>query len=86
MTPEENIARNEALRTRFSGGVVALSPSVLDLPDWFRGRVLYRLTLPHKFITPDQSRGCFVFGGWCFYWQIDEQPELTLSLYMAEDL
>lgn len=87
MTLDETIARNDTLRTRFKGGAVELSPAVLHLPTWFRGRVMYRLTLPHKFIDPDHGRGCFVFAGYVFYWEIQEQNgELTLSLYLPEDM
>ena len=62
-----------------------MSPTVLALPDWFRGRALIRLSMPHKYINEDHSEGQFVFGGWHFYWRIQEFEQLTLSLYMAED-
>lgn len=80
---EEIIATNDALRCRFQGGTVELSPSVKAMPAWFRGRALYRMSLQHKCINDDHSEGEFVFAGYVFYWQIRGN---VLTLHMDDGL
>jgi hypothetical protein len=82
----DEIAANDALRTSLKGGVIELSPSVRELPEWFRGRALIRLALHHEHINEDHSEGAFTFGGFCFYWMIAVRSgKRILTLSLARD-
>jgi hypothetical protein len=84
MTLEEKIARNDTLRTQLKGGVVLMTPGVWDIPAWFRGRAIYRMTQAQKYTNDDHSEGVFVFGGYCFYWTIGEfAGELSITLMLG---
>lgn len=83
LSRNEAILANDDLRVFGRGGLILMTPAVYELPAWFRGRVLYRMTLCSKFTKDDHSEGVFVFGGWVFYWFIGEfagQRALTLSM------
>jgi len=66
------VALNDQLRTTFKGGRVQMTPSVYELDDRLRGRVLSVLARYKKF-HPDNEHdwGTFIFAGYSFEWRIE---------------
>lgn len=84
MTLEQTRERNDLLRTRFIGGRMLMTPSVYELPAWFRGRAIYQMTQMTSFMNDEHSEGVFTYGGYCWYWNIGMfAGELSISLQLG---
>jgi hypothetical protein len=63
-----------------------MTPAVFDLPAWFRGRALFRMSQAQKFMDDEHSEGVFVFAGYCWYWRIGEfAGELSITLSLGSE-
>jgi hypothetical protein len=82
MTFEEVRARNDKLRTTFTGGRIIMTLDVWSLPAQLRGQAIYHMAQYNSFHSDsDHSEGVFIWQGVVFHWYVGEfAGDLTITL------
>jgi hypothetical protein len=81
----EIIKRNDEARIALKGVTVLMSPSLMEIEPFIRGRLIHRISIFDSFHPEsDHSEGVLIFAGFSVYWYIDDtQRDLRLHIEIS---